>query len=195
MTEVNITTRPLVLVRHGESTWNQLRLIQGQNDQGRLTDAGREQAFAVARELSAHDFDLIVSSDLHRASETAEIIARVLGIEVVTDQALRERSFGEAEGGYLDDLDVDLIGIRGGVVVDDNVSTKGGETLRALRERAGRFVLDCTERRAHQRLLVITHGGTIRALRNYCEASSFQGAAWDRVDNCSVWTISPPPTF
>lgn len=52
----------LVLVRHGESTWNELHLVQGQDDRATLTPRGRQQAAAVAQELASYDFDLIVSS-------------------------------------------------------------------------------------------------------------------------------------
>src|ERR1700722_14221815 len=95
---------PLVLVRHGESTWNELRLVQGQDDRATLTDLGRQQARDVAHELSSRDFDLIVSSDLRRAMETAAIIAGLLDLEVESEPTLRERGFGVAEGGPLDQL-------------------------------------------------------------------------------------------
>ncbi|HUZ42059.1 MAG TPA: histidine phosphatase family protein [Acidimicrobiales bacterium] len=183
--------RPLVLVRHAESSWNELRLIQGQNDEARLTDRGRQQAAAVAQELQSREFDLVVSSDLRRATETAAIIAEVLGLAVETDRLLRERGFGVAEGGPVDQLIAQTVGVIDGVVTDDSVSPEGGETLRDFRERAGRFIELRELKWPDQRLLVITHGGTIRALQSYSEGTSFLGSRWDRVANCSVWTVTP----
>ena len=181
-----------MLVRHAESTWNELHLVQGQNDEARLTQRGRQQAAAVAEELQSLQFDLIVSSDLQRAMETASIIADVLALAVETDPLLRERGFGVAEGGPVDQLTEENVGVIHGVVIDDSVSPEGGESLRDFRERAGRFMELRELKWPDQRLLVITHGGTIRALQSYGEGTPFLGSKWDRVANCSVWTVSPP---
>jgi 2,3-bisphosphoglycerate-dependent phosphoglycerate mutase len=184
--------RPLVLVRHGESTWNVQRWVQGQNDEARLTERGRDQAAAVAEELRVGHFDLIVASDLRRATETAAVIAEVLGLAVTTDPLLRERGFGLAEGGSLVAQSAASVGISDGVVTDDDVSPEGGETLREFRERAGRF-LDRRERDwPDQRLLVVTHGGTMRALQRCWEGTPFQGSRWEPVDNCAVMALTPP---
>jgi broad specificity phosphatase PhoE len=183
---------PLVLVRHGESTWNELRLVQGQNDDAQLTDRGRQQAADVATTFERRDFDLIVSSDLRRAAETAAVLAEVLGLAVVSDALLRERDFGVAEGGPLADLSAELSGIDHGVVTNDDVSPEGGETLRALRARAGRFLELRQDRWAGERLLIVTHGGTMRALRSCYEGRAFQGSTWDRVDNCAVMMLAAP---
>jgi len=188
---ISAAERPLVLVRHAESSWNELRLVQGQNDEARLTDRGRQQAAAVAQELQSLEFDLIVSSDLQRAVETAAIIGEVLGLVVETEPLLRERGFGVAEGGPVAQLTEQTVGVILGVVTDDGVRPEGGETLRDLRERAGRFIELRELRWPDKRLLVITHGGTIRALQSYSEGTPFLGSKWDRVANCSVWTLTP----
>jgi broad specificity phosphatase PhoE len=193
MAFVSVTTEsPLVLVRHGESTWNALRLVQGQDDRATLTRRGRQQASDVAHSLSSRGFDLIVSSDLQRAMETALLIAGVLRLEVVPEPALRERGFGDAEGGPMDRLTWRTSGIKDGAVVDDDVSPDGGETLREFRARAGAF-FDIRQRRwPAKRLLVVTHGGTIRALQSYCAGTEFRGSQWDRIGNCTVWTVTAP---
>jgi len=92
----------LTLVRHGETDWNRARRIQGSTDIP-LNDTGRAQAREVAERLRArlHPASplIVVSSDLSRARETAEIIAETLGVDPPrTYPQLRERAYGEAEG-------------------------------------------------------------------------------------------------
>jgi broad specificity phosphatase PhoE len=86
----------LLLVRHGETDWNRDGRWQGGSDT-RLNDLGREQARALAERLDG-SIDVLYSSDLARARETAEIVAAKLGLEVHVDPRLRERSFGSWEG-------------------------------------------------------------------------------------------------
>lgn len=93
------------LVRHGETEWNKKRIIQGVSDIP-LNDTGRAQAASVGAILARHSFDLIVSSPLSRALETATIIARRLGMPApVVIEDLKERNYGEAEGSSGADLD------------------------------------------------------------------------------------------
>ena len=92
----------LTLVRHGETDWNRARRIQGSTDIP-LNDTGREQARQVAEllrdRMPAGSPVIVVSSDLSRARETAEIIAGALGVDPPrTYPQLRERAYGEAEG-------------------------------------------------------------------------------------------------
>ena len=86
----------LLLVRHGETDWNRHGRWQGGSDT-QLNDLGREQARALAEELDG-EIDVLYSSDLARARETAEIVAAKLGLEVRLDPRLRERGFGSWEG-------------------------------------------------------------------------------------------------
>src|SRR6266516_6109962 len=86
----------LLLVRHGETDWNRDSRWQGGSDT-RLNDLGREQGRTLAEQLDG-DIDVVYSSDLARARETAEIVAAKLGLEVRLDPRLRERGFGSWEG-------------------------------------------------------------------------------------------------
>ena len=74
------------MVRHGQTTWNSSRLVQGHNDEAELTERGRQQVAEVAKPFRSSDFDLIVSSDLRRAVDTAAILADDLGLEVEIDE-------------------------------------------------------------------------------------------------------------
>jgi probable phosphoglycerate mutase len=87
----------LVLWRHGQTIWNAERRFQGQSDIP-LDQTGQAQAERAARLLAALRPDMIVSSDLTRASSTAAPLARLTGLEVILDKDLRERHGGCWEG-------------------------------------------------------------------------------------------------
>jgi glucosyl-3-phosphoglycerate phosphatase len=86
-----------VLWRHGQTEWNAQRRFQGQSDIP-LDEAGQAQAQRAARLLAGLRPDLIVSSDLVRASGTAAPLARLTGLDVILDKDLRERHGGVWEG-------------------------------------------------------------------------------------------------
>ena len=134
----------LYLVRHGETFDNASQLMQGQV-QGELNDTGKEQAEAVAERLSGEHFDAIVSSDLHRAIQTAEIIARPHGLSVVTTPLLRERDWGDFTGRYIPDLK--------GLPFPENA-----EKMEHLLERARQFLLFIRTHYPGGRVLAVGHG-------------------------------------
>ncbi|MCC2032032.1 histidine phosphatase family protein [Microbacterium allomyrinae] len=157
----------LTLIRHGETDWNRDRRIQGSTDIP-LNDTGRAQARATGAALRERlDLDVpftVVSSDLSRARETAEIIAAELGMaEPRAYPGLRERAYGEAEG-----LDVEEFRTRWGDWHAAEIP--GAEPWPVLRERAvsalGHAVRD--HRRATApaagTLIVVSHGALIREI-------------------------------
>lgn len=180
----------LTLVRHGESDWNDQEVIQGQNDTARLTGLGRHQARAVAAQLRGSTYDRLISSDLERARETATIIAEELDLKVEVDTLLRERSLGVFEGGPSSNLTSECTGIKGQVLVDPDARPSQGESFQDVVTRADQFLDDVGERWPNERLLVVTHGGMIRALRALHARGKLQDMEWYPVGNCSVWTLS-----
>lgn len=87
----------ILLIRHGETTWNAERRLQGHSDIA-LNTKGEYQAEALSQALQRESFDAIVSSDLLRAKKTAEVIAAKHGLRVLLDERLRERCYGVFEG-------------------------------------------------------------------------------------------------
>jgi probable phosphoglycerate mutase len=88
----------ILLIRHGETAWNAVRRLQGHIDIP-LNAEGERQAAALARALAGEGVDLIVSSDLQRARQTAQAVAVQYDHATVhTDPALRERGYGVFEG-------------------------------------------------------------------------------------------------
>jgi probable phosphoglycerate mutase len=87
----------IVLIRHGETAWNAERRLQGHLDIP-LNAEGQRQAQAMAAALAREDFDLVISSDLARASATAAALASRRGLQCELDAGLRERAYGAFEG-------------------------------------------------------------------------------------------------
>lgn len=83
-------------VRHGQSTWNAIDRMQGQELSPPLTDLGREQAAAAAADLAGRDVTTILSSPAMRALETAEIIGQHLDVEVRIEPLLLEKGLDES---------------------------------------------------------------------------------------------------
>lgn len=93
----------LYLIRHGETPWNVEGRYQGQLDPP-LTERGRRQAQATAKELASVGFEAIYSSDLARAHQTAQALAEEIGLEVQLDPRLREIDQGEWQGVLIGDI-------------------------------------------------------------------------------------------
>ena len=146
----------ILLARHGETDWNRDGRFQGWADPS-LNDAGRAQARALAERLRDVPFDAVYSSDLLRARETAEIVAAPHGVEVVIEPGLREVNVGAWSG--LTRAEVEARFPHG--------ERPGGET----RDEHTARVLAAAERLArahpHDRILLVSHGGTMRALRTH----------------------------
>lgn len=88
----------LILVRHGETSWNKERRVQGSDSDIELNDTGLEQARKVASFLKNEPIDIIFSSPMQRARDTAKAIASYHQVPVEFDQGLKELNVGELEG-------------------------------------------------------------------------------------------------
>lgn len=151
----------LLLWRHGRTGWNQSRRIQGQTDT-ELDEAGIRQAELAAPRLAACRPDLIVSSDLRRASATADVLAALTGLPVELDARLRERHFGSWQGKLAAEVPAKqpIDYLRLGTTTDG--ANSGIETLADLAERVGPAVRDATKRAAGGTVVLVTHGISAR---------------------------------
>jgi broad specificity phosphatase PhoE len=148
----------ILLARHGQSDWNAAHRWQGHADRP-LTEKGREQARALAERLRHVELDAVYSSDLRRAGDTAAAVSN----EVIELPALREVDVGswsgltraEAEERFPDGVARWREGFPGW---DD------GETYEAMTDRVLGAVLEIARRHEQGRVLVVSHGGPIRAL-------------------------------
>ena len=152
-----------VFLRHGESIGNAESRWQGQSDYA-LTEKGRKQARALANRWKSEGakFDVIISSPLVRAKETAEIIASALDVKVEFDPILLERNIGEMEG-----LTVEEVRKKPQPPYVTPYDPIGGEGEGdwALFLRAGQALYELV-RRSPGSYLIVSHGGLLNKLMN-----------------------------
>lgn len=145
------------LVRHGQSTWNAERRVQGQQDPP-LTALGREQAALTASALPA-GVDAVLGSDLRRAEETAQIVAQRYGLPVALDRRLREQGLGIIEGRTLAEA---LEVTEGHDWTDLDATVEGGESLREVYDRLVPLGRELAAGAHGRSVVVVSHGDTIR---------------------------------
>ncbi|TKY55734.1 Phosphoglycerate mutase protein 4 [Spatholobus suberectus] len=157
----------IVVVRHGETAWNTTAKIQGHLDV-ELNENGRQQAATVGDRLSRESkASVIYSSDLQRAFETAQIIAsRCGGLEVVKDSDLRERHLGDLQGHVFHEIaKTNPTAYKAFVSKnEDQEIPGGGESLVQLFDRSTSALLRIGLKHKGERVIVVSHGGFIRAL-------------------------------
>jgi glucosyl-3-phosphoglycerate phosphatase len=154
----------LLLIRHGQSTWNADGRWQGQADPP-LSPLGEEQAYDAARRLKAGQFSRVVSSNLQRALRTAEILAEALGLPVEVDAGLREIDVGDWEGLTRAEINERAPGALADWSEGRSESTPGGELRTDLTGRAERALLRAAAASSpDHRVLLVSHGALIRNL-------------------------------
>ena len=154
----------LLLIRHAESSWNAAGRWQGHGDP-RLSDRGIAQAHALASELAREQLDVIVSSDLRRAAETAAILAQARGLRPLLNPRLRELDLGNWQGLTREQIErADAAVLQRFVAGDLDVRPGGGENLREIEQRARSAVTELVRAHPGRRLALVTHLGVIRAL-------------------------------
>ena len=141
----------LYLVRHGETKDNVARIMQGQS-QGELTPAGITQMEEFAISLSRIHFDAIISSDLQRAYDSAQILGSEWNQPVQTTPLLRERDWGEFTGRFIPDLK--------GLPLPDNV-----EKMEDLLNRAKSFLEWTKTNYQGKTILAVGHGIINKAIQ------------------------------
>lgn len=158
-------TRVLV-VRHGQSTWNAEHRWAGGGDPP-LSELGRGEARAAAAELGPRAVWAVVTSDLLRASQTAEIIAQELGLpSPKLDCRLRERGAGEWTGLTSQEIEIrspgQLEAWRSGRIVDPH----GSESWDAFRARVLTALNEVRTGALGPRILVVAHQGVLRVIES-----------------------------
>jgi probable phosphoglycerate mutase len=173
-----VSETTLLLIRHAESTWNASGRWQGHADPP-LSDRGRLQAESLSRSLAGESIDVLVSSDLIRAVETAAIVGAARGLRPTLNAEMRELSIGDWTG-----LTRTQIEARAADVLRDfeqggsDVRPGGGESRREIRLRVRGAIAKLVAANPGRRLAVVTHLGAIRALLPGIE---LENAGWRTV--------------
>jgi broad specificity phosphatase PhoE len=177
-------------VRHGESVWNVEGRHQGQSLAAPgLTDIGRVHAAGAAERLATSRVDLVFTSDLRRAVETARLIAAQLGVEPLLEPRLRERSFGVLEGRLIANSGPLEVGVTDDAVTDADARPPGGESIRELYARVIGLVSELAAEQGHRRIVLVSHGGPLRVIRAYLAGTPVDSMSWSAVANGTVLEI------
>lgn len=157
----------IYLIRHGETDQNKCKCLQGRSDI-ELNEYGRELARKTAEGLKDIPFDIIFTSPLKRARETAEIIRGKREIPIALEERIQEISFGEYEGlcygkENYSIPDMDFMNFFN--KPQDYKTPPGGESLEEVITRTGEFLQEILQKEAYKdkNILLSTHGCALKA--------------------------------
>lgn len=156
-----------LLIRHGETDWNVEGRYTGQSDIP-LNDRGRQQAQQLAAQLADSPPDVVYSSDLMRARETAEIMAAVWQLPVHTDARLREINQGVWEGMLFADIKAKFAQEFAARQANPlTVSAPEGETVGQVRERVLAAIDDIIRKHPGSQVALVAHGLALALVKAY----------------------------
>lgn len=179
----------ILLIRHGETLWNQQGRMQGQHDSP-LTPLGLQQARQLAARLKGVSFTTLYSSDLGRAHQTARCIGDATGHHIVADPSLRERGFGIFEGLTNTEIknrypeEYERFARR-----EPDFAMEGGESASRFRDRCVAGLEQIAQRHAGETIAVVSHGLVLDALYRTACRMALDVARGFPLLNCSLNTF------
>ena len=180
----------IYIIRHGQTEKNRANVLQGRSDIP-LNDSGRQQAEEVRNRLikAGIHFDLVYTSPLIRAVQTAAIIAE--GIPQLKDDRLIEMDYGPYEGMDLANPAPEVLEFFRDFV--HNPAPNGMEPLQAIVFRLGSFLEEIREEAAEKSILISTHAIAMKGALEYLTPDS-GGSYWSKfIGNCAVYTSEITP--
>lgn len=183
----------ILLVRHGESEYNSARRFAGHVDVG-LTETGLRQVERLRQRLADEKIDAVYSSDLKRAQRTAEVLIQGRGMIITTCPELREISYGEVEGLPFSDIQRSYPELAKQISNTDlGMKFPGGESFLEFVDRVDTFRERLKKHSSSETLLVVAHGGPLRAL--VCDLLGIGQTSWWQfsIDNASLTIIQTYP--
>jgi ribonuclease H / adenosylcobalamin/alpha-ribazole phosphatase len=152
-----------LLLRHGQTPMSVQKRYAGRSDVP-LTDAGMAQAAAAAKRLESAAIDAIVASPLQRTVQTAEQVAGITGLPVVTEDGFRETDFGDWEGLTFAEVRQRWPSEMAAWLADPQVAPPGGESFAEVSERVTAALHRVLAGRTGQRILIVSHVTPIKTL-------------------------------
>jgi len=191
--ELPLPPRPsptrLLLIRHGQSTWNKEHRIQGQLDPP-LSAEGRRQAELLGRRLAGRRLAGFYTSDLKRAAETAQAVSRAVGFHPEPNQSLREIYLGEWEGLTTDELARRFPEAWAKWTAEPDWDVvPGGEGAAFFEARVAAAIDSIFQRHPHGDVLVVTHGGVIQIAIHRIVGRPSHGLFPFKIQNASITQI------
>ncbi len=148
----------ITIIRHGETIWNAQQRIQGHRN-SKLSENGIRQAGLVAKSLAKREFDVLISSDLERAAETAGIINKLLQLPLEYNENMRERSFGIVEGMTLAEMKEKFPReYRSYKEREPGFKFSGGESIEQLFNRVTSEIEAIARKFENKKVLIVSHG-------------------------------------
>jgi len=186
----NDTTTRIVLIRHGETAWNAERRLQGHLDID-LNAEGERQARALAAALADEHFDLLVSSDLARAAQTAKALGDTRGQPLYIDGRLRERCYGGFEGLLYADIEArfpqEFAAWQARDVDGELPPGKNqGETFRQFYDRVVPAILGWAADNPGKSLALVAHGGVLECAYRAALGLSLDTPRDFKIHNASI---------
>lgn len=176
----------IIFVRHGESEMNMKGIYSGWTN-CILTQNGLKQAEIVSEKLAGEEIDLIISSDLDRCLETAEIINKFHKKTIIKEINLKEINFGIWEGLSYDEI---CIGFPQKVKAweEDYVNFKmpKGESLFEMHQRVNNALGRIIDEYKEGTILIVSHSGVIRSILSQQVLGSIDGYWKFKIENCGI---------
>lgn len=179
----------LILVRHGETEWNVQRRFQGQADVP-LSELGKRQAELVAERFAGKPIDAIYASDLKRAWETASLIAKKIGLEVLSEPRLRELKFGILEGLTFEEAEKQHPEVIAAWLEDFNNIPQGAETIDQFNTRIVSLLDELKSEHDEQVVLLVGHGGSLSEILRVVLGLSREKRWYLEMDNTGLSEVS-----
>lgn len=180
----------VLLIRHGETSWNAVKRLQGHLDIP-LNAAGERQAAALGKALRGEPLDAIFCSDLLRACQTARAIAAPFGMEVQIDAGLRERCYGAFEGMLRTEIRErypDAYCAWQARDLDARIppGVHQAETMREFAQRAVNTIIRIVSTGAYRRVAMVTHGGVLECAYRVAQGAGFAHPREFDIFNASI---------
>ena len=180
------------ILRHGRTDWNERHMLQGDVDIP-LNETGRQMARDAAEKYKDIDFDICYCSPLQRAHETAEIFlaGRTPAVPIITDNRLREMSFGDYEGvegiRQKPDCPVYLLFEE----PENYVAKDGAESFESLYGRTGEFIREVLKPQiaAGKKVLIVGHGAMNCSIVNQIRGTQIKDFWKDMQGNCELLRV------
>lgn len=173
----------IYVMRHGQTDWNAERRVQGRTDI-ELNETGIEQAENAREEFSKYDINLIISSPLKRAIKTAEIVSKE-NVPIIIDERIVERCFGDKEG--ICPHNEPNLPKKNFWDYTANLGDWNVEPVQELCKRVWGLLDEVKEQHNDKNVLLVTHGGTTKAINAYFEGIAADGVIPNvGIENCEI---------